>query len=104
MEGLGIADDKTHDESWVKFRIVRVIFVVLVVAWIPYGRIISWAWTQHRWPEKYGLAFDLGYLLMLIVVGCCYALWPCPRCRKVFRGLRPHTGRYCYYCKLPKGT
>ena len=93
-----------HEGSWRKFRIIRATLLLLIVAWIPYGLMISWVWRHQYWSEKIGLAVILGYVLMLIGVGCAYALWRCPRCGKVFRGLRPYAGKSCYYCNLPKGT
>jgi hypothetical protein len=101
---LRVSAQQSHETSWRRFRAVRVIFFLLVAAWIPYGRVTYWVWSQRHWPEKVGIGLILVYVLVLMALGCCYALWPCPRCGKVFRGHRPYTGKSCYYCKLPKWT
>src|SRR5260370_14676215 len=98
-----MTEARSHNASWRKFRIVRITFFVLVLGWLPYGRLIS-SLRAHHWPAAIGFVLVIGYVLTLVSLGCCYAVWPCPRCGRAFRGLRPYTVKYCYYCRIPNWT
>jgi hypothetical protein len=91
-----------YTPEWRSYRRMRIVFFALVILWIPYGRLVFWFSRRIGFGGIFGLVLIVAYAVLLFGVGSWLALWRCPRCGKVFRGLRPYAGKYCYYCKLPK--
>lgn len=89
------------------------------------------AWKEYRARRFWGLVFMLGLILapliahrvigtserslpfvsflsvvlfaLTIIQGYRFALWPCPKCGKAFRGTIPFP-RGCRHCGLPIGS
>ena len=88
--------------AWTQYRKLKISALIFLLGFPPFLGGVAILFERTRWNEYVGLALDVVYLLVMMVVGARYALWPCPRCGQSYRGFRSITGNYCYFCKLPK--
>src|SRR6202035_3117932 len=92
----------SYDVAWREYRRVRLTAIVSLLGFLPFLGCVTILFERMHWNEYVGFAFDAAYLLWMSFSNIRYALWPCPRCGKAYRGLRPYTGNQCFYCRLPK--
>jgi len=92
----------SYTQAWARYRALRNISALLILLFFPFLAIINLVCMSAHLSDYVGLALDAAYFIGMAFGGVFYAFWPCPRCGRSFRGLRPWTGSHCYYCKLPK--
>jgi hypothetical protein len=94
--------ERSYSLAWRKYRELRWAALVSVLVFFPFLAAVTIIFNRMHWNEYVGLAFDAAYLLWMFFANVRFALWPCPRCGKSFRGLRPYSGNHCFYCNLLK--
>ena len=88
-------DEAIYDSTWRSYRLNRVIFFILLIGWIPFGRGVSYFVETLHGPAILGNGFGFAWIAALLIQGSRLAVWPCPRCRKAFRGWLPYLPNRC---------
>jgi hypothetical protein len=96
--------DPSYATAWQDCRRRRFIFVAFIVGFLPFGALVLSSEHWLPWGDYVAFASFICYALAITIASWRYHFWPCPRCGKSFRGMRPTIwmGKSCYYCKLPK--
>jgi len=94
--------NESYAAEWRRYRELRFAAVVTLLAFFPLLALITLLIRNTHLNQYLGLAADAACVIAVSFTGIRYATWRCPRCGRSFRGLRPYTGRQCFYCSLPK--
>jgi hypothetical protein len=82
--------------AWREYRKRQILAISAMVAFIVVPLGVGWLTIAGYWRD---LTIGLLYVVLLIsvfVFGLRLAFWPCPRCRKPFRGFSDR----CHHCGL----
>lgn len=106
---FNIWDRDRYAAAWKRYKVLRLLFFVLGVGWLPFVLGIV-MFTDHwslnsatDYPAMVAWFLVLLWVIAACVVGAMRILWPCPRCGKLFRGFfRPFLPKRCVHCGLPR--
>lgn len=88
--------------GWSSYKRTRVILLLLVIGWIPFGLSVIWLQTRVDFPALVSWTLIAVWVLFVLIQGTRLAIWPCPNCGKFFRGPLPFLPKQCWYCKHPR--
>jgi hypothetical protein len=91
----------TYSVAWAKYRRRQTLAIASMIGFVIF-QIIAWRVTSPgHWRDVVVAVIELGILVSALTFGAHAALWPCPRCGKMFRGT---FSTNCRNCGLPLGS
>jgi hypothetical protein len=105
----GSLEEARYASAWRRYKVLRLLLCFLGIGWLPFAFGII-TLTDH-WNSNSITDFHVmvaWFLLFLWIIAACVvgtmsALWPCPRCGKLFRGwFRPFLPKRCVHCGLAR--
>src|SRR5882724_4481575 len=88
----------TYSAAWAEYRRRRNLAIISALAFVAFP-LVAWRVTSPGyWSDLVIALIEMGILLSVVISGTRAALWPCPRCGKMFRGM---ISRNCRNCGLP---
>jgi hypothetical protein len=88
---------ESYSVAWAEYRRRRNLAIASSVSFVVFP-FVAWKVTKPGyWTDLVIAIVELAILTSIVICGTRAATWPCPRCRKMFRGLSTN----CRNCGLP---
>jgi hypothetical protein len=88
--------------AWQKYRRLRIAFPLLILAWLPFGVVLSALFRLFHWDWHISIIITLACIPFMPILGWQWSFWQCPRCGYAFKGKYDlFFPKRCHHCNLP---
>jgi hypothetical protein len=85
-------------QFWKTYKVNKIVLFVMILGWVPFGLLMNFVHPRFHIPWQFTTGVIMVWLIATMTVGGRLAIWPCPQCRKSFRGLLPFLPKRCRNC------